>query len=742
MIDSARAALALFAVLAGVPICAAQAQDPPTERAAAAGAAPRIVDVRVGFAGRFKVGYWTPAEVVLEGGSQPASGRVELVAPDGDGVPSRVVAPAAGEVTLAPGERRIVPLSFKLGQLAAEVTVGFRGPAGLVAERRFSTQADGPLAGVLPSSQPLLVAIGKASDTSAAPDTVAAMTVARVDDFDRLPANWWDYEGVNAVVVTTDDDVLSAQLAAARPQTAALQLWVRMGGHLVLSVGRHAKEVLAAGSPWAEFAPGKLDSMVTLRQTAMFETYVETNDPLSTDARFALEVPKLAGVRGRVETFAGTHPGDLPLVVRGARGFGEVAFAAFDLERPPFADWAARPQLFEKLLNRKSDDDASPESGGLGAVSTLGFVDLAGQLRGALDQFSGVRNVPFWLVALLITGYVVCIGPLDYFLVKRLLGRMHATWITFAASVILFSAAGVALAYGLKGRELRVNQIDVVDYDGETNLVRGTTWANAFSPANDTFDLSLAPHDDARGKAGAGRLLSWFGLTGSGFGGMDVGGRTIGGRDTASRTLPLFVEAYDYSPTLDALDRVPIAVWSSKAFVGRWWREAPPPVEFQLTDDGKLAGTLTSRLAEPLSHAVLMYDKWAYVIRDFRPGQKLDVDSIDPQTVDTYLRHVVAQGDRQVAPPYDTASFDVPRIVEIMTAHELAGGRRYTGLANAYQGFAELSDLVANRRAVLVGRSARTVATLNRDDAPLAPEHTQSWTFYRFVFPVAAESTK
>jgi hypothetical protein len=741
MIDSARAALALVAVLACVPAYAAQAPGVPAEPAVPA-AAPRIVEVRVGFAGRFKVGCWTPAEVVLEAGSQPASGRVELVAPDGDGVPSRVVAPADGEVTLAAGQRRTIPLSFKLGQLAAEVTVGFRGPAGLVAERRFSTRSDGPLAGVLPSSQPLLVAIGKASDTGAAPDTVAGMTVARVDDLERLPANWWDYEGVNAVVVTTDDDDISSQLAVASPQSAALQLWVRLGGQLVLSVGRQAKKVLTAGSPLAELAGGKLDSVVTLRQTAMFETYVETNDPLSTDARFALEVPKLADVRGRVETFAGTHPGDLPLVVRRARGFGEVVFVAFDLERPPFADWAARPQLFEKLLKRKADDTASPESGGLGAVTTLGFVDLAGQLRGALDQFAGVRPVPFWLVALLITGYILCIGPLDYFLVKRLLGRMHATWITFATTVALFCALGVALAYGLKGRELRVNQIDLVDFDGETNLVRGTTWANAFSPANDTFNLSLAPRDDARGGAGTGSLLSWFGLTGSGFGGMDVGGRTIGGRDTASRTLPLFVEAYDYSPTLDALERVPIAVWSSKAFVGRWWGEAAPPVEFQLTDDGKLAGTLTSRLAEPLSHAVLIYDKWAYVIRDFRPGQKLDVDSIDPQTVDTYLRHVIAQGDRQVAPPYDTASLDVPRIVEIMTAHNLAGGRRYTGLANAYQGFAELSDLVRSGRAVLVGRSARGAATFERDDAPLAPDHTQSWTFYRFVFPVAAESTK
>jgi hypothetical protein len=105
--------------------------------------------------------------------------------------------------------------------------------------------------------------------------------------------------------------------------------------------------------------------------------------------------------------------------------------------------------------------------------------------------------------------------------------------------------------------------------------------------------------------------------------------------------------------------------------------------------------------------------------------------------VDTYLRHVTAQGDRQIASPYDSASFDIPRIVEIMTAHELAGGEKYTGLSNKYQGFCELSDLVRCGRAVLLGRVARPAARLERDGVSLAGAETESWTFYRFVFPVA-----
>jgi hypothetical protein len=88
---------------------------------------------------------------------------------------------------------------------------------------------------------------------------------------------------------------------------------------------------------------------------------------------------------------------------------------------------------------------------------------------------------------------------------------------------------------------------------------------------------------------------------------------------------------------------------------------------------------------------------------------------------------------------YSRESFDVPRIVEMMTAHELARGRRYTGLVNDFAGYSELSGLVHNGRAVLVARAARPAGRLTSGGAALSAE-TQSWTFYRAVFPVAERS--
>jgi hypothetical protein len=715
----------------------AQTATQPATRTISPLAPLTIVGIRAGFAGRFKVGYWTPLEVTIEGGNAAVSGRLEVTVLDGDAVPSRTTAPPGEELALAPGEKKTVSIYAKIGQLKSDLTVGFRSGNQLLATRRFSTLDDPELAGIMPSGQALIVALGSPLSTNdELPLEQHGIKVANVDDFSQLPADWWGYEGVDAVILATGGEEISTRLTSDSPQLAALELWVRMGGKLILGVGRQAEKVLAPTSPLRALAPGSFEAFVPLRQSAMLETYAEASALLDVDGPLVWQVPKLRDVRGKIEVYAGNHPRDLPLVVRSPHGFGEIVFAAFDLERAPLAKWSARPQLVDKLLRRAKSAAAETDASTLGQVATLGFVDLAGQLQGALDQFPGVPLVPFWLVAVLVSAYIVCIGPLDYFIVKKLLRRMEATWLTFTITVVVFSGGAWALAYGFKGRELRVNQVDLVDFDAESSLLRGTSWTNVFSPKIDTYNLSLEPLAVGQPTSAAQStpphvLFSWLGLPGSGFGGMDA----------RSGSLPLFTEAYAFSATLDRMHRVPIAIWSSRAFVGRWWHSGVGQVEAQLSDRGKLVGTLTSHA--DLDDAVLIYDRWAYPLRQLLMRDRpIDIETqLDPQTVDTYLRHVTAERDRNVAPPYDRGAFDIPRIVEIMTAYELAGGANYTGLAHEYQAFVDLSGLVKNGRAILIGRSLRPGAELDRDEQPLAGAERQQWTFFRYVFPVKDQAS-
>ncbi len=719
-----RAWLAAFALL-GLCVYSARltAQEP---------AKPvQIVELRAGFSGHFKVGYWTPFEVVLRGGSEPVRGHVELVLLDGDAVPTRVRAPNSEPLALEPGEEKTVLLDAKIGQLKSDVIIGFRSEGRLIASRRLSTTVDEELIHIMPSGRELIVWLGaRINSVDQKQLDERRTTLAHVSDPIRLPVNWWGYEGVDAVVLVTGQDEIDSQLTSNGPQMAALEQWVRMGGRLIWSAGKRAETVLAPDSQLVRFAPGTFASMVRLRQSTMLETYADTSEPLDAVGGPSLAgVPKLQDVRGSIEAYAGGNPRDLPLVVRTPHGFGEIVFMAFDLEEPALVQWSARPQLFDKLLRKGRSVVAESDSGTLGQVTTLGFVDLSGQLRGALDQIQGVQLVPFWLVAVLVLVYILCIGPLDYFLVKKVLGRMESTWLTFTLTVALFSAGAYALAYELKGNELRTNQIDLVDFDADSNLIRGTSWSNLFSPRIDEYDVSLSV--DSKTAATPKLLFSWLGLPGNGFGAMNPPGGAM----------PLFTEPYDFSDHLDGLQHVPMAIWSSKAFIGRWWNEGSGGIEAELSDKGKLVGTLTSHLDAPLEDAVLIYQRWAYPLRQLKPGQFIEIETqLDPQTVETYLRHVRIEGDHNVSAPYDRASLDVPRIVQIMSAHELAGGEGYTGLVNQYQAFIDMSGLVKNGRAILIGRQAKATAELTVDGQPIANESDGHWTFHRYVFPVREQT--
>lgn len=726
---------------------------------AAEASQPVIESLRAGFAGRYKVGFWTPFDVTVQAGAAPLKCVVELTVPDGDGVPSRVTGPISGSVSIAAGSQARVRLYAKVGQRQGPITVGIRSGEQVLAARTF-TPADEILAGILPSNRGLLLALG-------APLTAAdkplleqrQFTLADVNDLNHLPDDWWGYEGVDTVVLATHEAVFMARLLAAREKVTALAQWVRMGGRLVLSVGRSAEQVLADDSPLASLAPGTFDTLVPLRQTTPFESYAETSDALEMPPGGAMRVPRLQGVDGRIEAYAGGAAHDLPLVVRSPLGFGEVVLLAFDLGEPPFARWRARPLLLDRVLRRSTVLESGKATGAIGQVTTLGFEDLTGQLRGALDQFAGVTLVPFWLVALLVFGYVLCIGPLDYYLVRRVLGRMEATWFTFSLTVVAFCAGAYFLAYGLKGNQLRINRVDVVDFDASTQLVRGTSWVNLFSPKTDTYNLDLRPQalgampaiandnrreaDDASSPTAeipSGVLFSWLGLPGSGFGGMDPasGNSPLSGDSLSGGAM--FTEPYDYTRELNGLRRMPIAVWSSKALVGRWWSQGESAIDAKLNDNGRLNGSLTNQLGTAVPDGLLLFDRWAFPIREWKAGQTLDVQlDLDQQTVETYLRHMAAQGDRNVTPPYDRASFDIRRIVEMLSAHELAGGAKYTGLAHEYQGFFDMSRLVANRRAVLLVRVDRPAVELERDSQQLADETSSRWTFFRYVFEVEAE---
>jgi hypothetical protein len=418
-----------------------------------------------------------------------------------------------------------------------------------------------------------------------------------------------------------------------------------------------------------------------------------------------------------------------------------VIVVGLDLhDKSPLADWPARTKFLERVLGRKAQR-ASQANGveNFSQGKRLGFIDISGQLRAALDQFAAVEFVPFWAVAGTALVFIGLLFPLNYLLVHRWLNRQWLAWFVFAASIIAFSAGAYAWANRAKGNGLHANQVDLVDVDLQNGRVRGTTWFNLFNPENSKFDLKLDP-EFAGMKAGNGVpgtdvgsncLLTWLGLPGEGLGGMS----------SRAANAPLFDEPYTINAKPGEIEGAPVAIWSSKSFVARWEsRGSGIDSQIAATAGGKLRGTLVNQLGVPLQDCVLFYGGWAYPLENLATGQTVEFDRRDPASALSVLTLRSTWSPTSEVASYDRAGFEATRILQVMMFYDLAGGSNYTGLLNRYQSFVDLSHQLNFGRAILVGRGP-SGATLQINGQPLEQSQMNRHdTMYRFLLPVQRAS--
>jgi len=724
-------------------VLAAMLAAPPLAASAERGSISRV---DVGFSGRYKAGLWTPVRVHF-GSPQGLEGAVlSVIVPDSDGVPSRVSAPLP-----SPAPPSLLVYA-RFGRVRADMTVRLERADEVLAERKFAaseTVREDTFPPALLSEERLVIAVGRAS--LGIEDAVARMrepdgrrtTVARLEEAGKLPDRWYGYEGAAVVVLSGAGLEAYAGLDAGDGRIEELAKWVRRGGRLVVAVGEHGDALLAEGKPLAALLPGRFVKTVPLSQARSLEVFADSTVAMPMRAGGPpLRAAQLADVEGLV--LAGE--GNVPLVVRRAWQFGQATFVASDLDRGPVGEWAAREQFVARLLDwpvkpaETVDEDK--------AILHFGYTDLAGQLRSALDQFEGVRQIPFAVVIGVIAVYLLLIGPGDYFFLRKLARRMELTWVTFPATVVLFCAGACYLAVAAKGNATLVNQASVIDVDTLSGNLRGATWANVFSPRMQRCDVGFAPRGLPASATLDGELVAgWLGMP----------GRALGGMNPATPPLPVWPEPYDLQPAA-GISQLPIQTWSSKSLTARWFGRAGATLEGKLEEQGPIpAGSVTNRLDFTLEDCLLAYGNWVYELGDLEPGRSIRIGPTLPRReLTSFLtgRKLIfdeKDQDRHRATPYDRESVDVSYILRAMMFFNAAGGRTYTRLDHCYQGFADLSDLLQPDRAVLVARpaaaDAQTVCAgaaevrITAGGAPLA-HRVKHTTVYRFVLPVLPESSR
>jgi hypothetical protein len=722
----------LLCTLAGPHLLCAQENAQPVT----------IESVELGFGGTYKVGHWSPVKVIVSAGDRTVQVRPELSVPDGDGVQTFFVTPDRSTLQIPAGSRATIRAHVKPGRSDGELTVRLMDGDAEVASRVFPA---GSFEKSLRSTDELIVAFGSPVGLADAvrkarrhrSREAAIQTVQSAED---APIRWYGYDAVDWVVVTTSE--VGAFERLTEEQFAAVDRWLQLGGRLVLCVGRRGGEIFAPGSRLARFAPGDSPEVISQRITSGLENYAGADDRLDSVGgqrarRFSVPMTAFRNVRGLVESEElGAAAGRLPTIIRSPYGLGQVVLVAFDPDLAPFDRWQGRPVMMARILQMAAlDRRAEPDvEARIGRVAHLGYDDMAGQLRSALDQFQGVTRVRFSWVAGLIAAYILLIGPGDYLLLKKF-RRMHWTWITFPVVTLAFCLIAYGLVGRLAGRQLHITQVDLVDVDVERSVLRGSSWTHVYSPVAQTFDFSLATSDVWSGSGGdsKGELLAWQGLPGEGLGGLDT-----------TSASALFAESYrirlpDAGQSAAAITDMPFEVSGSKSLSGTWWDQGHLSVDRELAVDGNglLSGRLRNPLSIELSDCRVMYQNWIYPLAGVLvPGETVSFDGVSPRNLQWHLTRRRVIDTKDIGTPWDRSSLDIPRMMEVMMFYRAAGGETYTGLTHRYQGRIDLSDHLRGGRAILVGRGKAAASQLHRDGRPLRENYDRHWTIYRLIFPV------
>ena len=631
-------------------------------------AAAPLTNLEVGLASAYKLGYWT--RVSLQAANDAPAGTLRLWVPDDEGTTSSY------QQTVIPGQP--VTAYVRFGRQAASIDASFGLEIG--ATRIPLGQIPPPLGAL----QQLVLVLGEddagfVAGTRLRPqDPGESIVATTMPDPAALPTEWYAYDAVDVLVITTG---ATQYVEAIQPaQQAAIDDFVKLGGRLILSIGRHADSLITPDSWLAKLLPGEFQGVINQRETSALEGFAESNQRLDLLAKAGLPMVRLSGVSGEQTLTEGFGQDPRPWVIRHAYGLGLVTLVATDLDIGAVAEWKGRPRLVARLLDETlsgRNDTASQED--MGRVSHLGFADLSGQLNDAMQQFASVRLVPFSVIALIATVYILLIGPGDYFFLNGVIRRMSGTWITLPLLVVGVAAISLLIAQRFKGSSFQLNQVDILDVDVHSGTFRASSWYHVFTPRTGQLDVTAVPR--AVGHLACeqrGVLLGWEGQPGNGFGGL------ASESSPAASLYEPFASVNDGTRlTPDVrIQHITVPIWSSRRFHSVAWGSCPaaPAVRIAVDENGLLQGELQNPLDVPLQDAGVYYGRWFYGIGRFDPAGTFNFDGQAPRDLSSRLTRRKIVDAKQIVTPWRRDSLDIARIIEMLMFHEAAGGRAYTDL--------------------------------------------------------------
>lgn len=455
-------------------------------------------DATIGFGGAYKEGAWAPVFVDITNRGDSRSGEILIPVvghgPTGEGpaitytVPVESPRNSSKRYLLYVPPERIEKVYLKLGRVQYE-----KEPSGA----RAADRADS-LVVVLGGERALLKFLQGAQ--AAPPSTIIAkedayggpgarrategpvIQVGRAE-WQSLPDSWLGWDGVEAVVLG------DAGFASASPAAVdALVRWVELGGTLIIPGGALSSQM--AASPLGRLLPIAVQGteaaagLGDLAAWASASGGIEPGRVLLTSGPLAKGASVLCGSVER------------PLIAVSDVGAGRIAMTAFDYTSAPVKYWDGQTAMWQRLIAQLPPRPSVTE----GAESSFRYTPEIG-LSDAATYTPAAALPPFWLLLGFLGAYIIVLVPVNYAVLKRW-DRRELAWVTTPAIVIVFTLGAYGLGYGMRGGQVVLNRLAVIEAVPDARLARARGYVGIFSPARTSYELLL------KGTAASARSVS------------------------------------------------------------------------------------------------------------------------------------------------------------------------------------------------------------------------------------------
>jgi hypothetical protein len=405
--------------------------------------------------GAFKPGTWAAIRVRLENDGPAIDGELRLTSSvDGSSTFGRVV-------QLASGARQEHVIYGRMGAFAGRFTMSLISGSTTLATANVTMQS-------ISAGSPVVLVVAERPQVLVGPLTAALdvpgrpkATVVSVAP-EQLPPRAEAWQSADVLVW---QDVDSNRLSA--DQLAALQAWVATGGHMLIAAGSTGTTTLGA------FPPGMLP----------YQPAARVDVPVADIAQLLGATPDgatpLVGWTGALErgTSIATS-GSLVIAARATTGAGSVALIGIDPATPWLAQSPAATVLWTKALPSKL------------SVTDIEQMQDESSLINSLNNLPAIQLPSLGLLLVVLVGYILAIGPINYFVLRRR-DRRELAWITMPATILVFAIGAYLLGTSLRGSSIVVNELAIVRGAAGSDVGLAQVYVGVFAPSRSSFDVRV-----------------------------------------------------------------------------------------------------------------------------------------------------------------------------------------------------------------------------------------------------------